>query len=219
MATIPAKFEEKYNWVISLAPSHFFQLDIWLFCESGENFEVLFLFRNRWYRVYRTHPKIVNHNGNFLDKKCYFFFSIVFLTIVLFEHVKRTWGDREGNWGCWLWYVIVTKVIFSFRKFKQIYPRSMKHIHSGKLYLFKEICSFKENIFVQVRGHMFIQENYIYWTLLHSRNSRNIYSKIVPCHFMIIISFTITISWIKYSYKFLRLKDEEVVDMTEGSVL
>ena len=36
---------------------------------------------------------------------------------------------------------------------------------------------------------------------------------------MIIISFTITISWIKYSYKFLRLKDEEVVDMIEGSVL
>ena len=29
---------------------------------------------------------------------------------------KRTWGDREGHWGCWLWYVIVTKVIFSFRK-------------------------------------------------------------------------------------------------------
>ena len=95
----------------------------------------------------------------------------------------------------------------------------MKHIHSGKLCPFKEICSFKEHIFVQVRGHMFIQGNYIYWTLLHSRNSRNIYSKIVPSHFMIIISFTITISWIKYSYKFLRLKDEEVVDMIEGSVL
>ena len=29
---------------------------------------------------------------------------------------KRTWGDREGHWGRWLWYVIVTKVIFSFRK-------------------------------------------------------------------------------------------------------
>ena len=31
-------------------------------------------------------------------------------------NVKRTWGDREGHWGRWLWYVIVTKVIFSFRK-------------------------------------------------------------------------------------------------------
>ena len=78
----------------------------------------------------------------------------------------------------------------------EIYPRSMKHIHSGKLYPFKEICSFKEHIFVQVRGHMFIQGNYIYWTLLHSRNSRNIYSKIVSSHFMIIISFTNAISWI-----------------------
>ena len=33
----------------------------------------------------------------------------------------------------------------------------MKHIHSGKLYPFKEICSFKEHIFVQVQDHMFIQ--------------------------------------------------------------
>ena len=82
----------------------------------------------------------------------------------------------------------------------------MKHIHSGKLYPFKEICSFKEQIFVQVKGHMFIQGNYIYL-------------KIVPSHFMIIISFTITISCIKYSYNFFRLKDEEIVDMIEGSVL
>ena len=36
---------------------------------------------------------------------------------------------------------------------------------------------------------------------------------------MIIISFTITISWIKYSYNFFRLKDEEIVDMIEGSEL
>ena len=36
------------------------------------------------------------------------------------------------------------------------------YIHSGKLYPFKEICSFKERIFVQVQGHMFIQGNYIY---------------------------------------------------------
>ena len=69
-----------------------------------------------------------------------------------------------------------------------------KHIHSEKLYQFKEyihlrniysfkfraICSFKEAISIQqrcVRGH-----------------SRNFYSKIVSSHFMIIISFTITIS-------------------------
>ena len=36
---------------------------------------------------------------------------------------------------------------------------------------------------------------------------------------MIIISFTISISWIKYSYNSFRLKNEEIVDMIEGSVL
>ena len=35
----------------------------------------------------------------------------------------------------------------SLSSFKQIYPRSMKHVHSGKLYPFKEICSFKEHIY------------------------------------------------------------------------
>ena len=77
-----------------------------------------------------------------------------------------------------------TKFIFISRNrissFKEIYPRSVKHIHSGKLYPFKEICLFKEHIFVQFQGHMFIQGNYIYLTSLHSRNSRNIYSKIAP---------------------------------------
>ena len=53
--------------------------------------------------------------------------------------------------------------------FKEYVLVQGKHIHSGKLYP----C---------VRGH-----------------SRNIYSKIVPSHFMINISFTITISWMKYS--------------------
>ena len=31
--------------------------------------------------------------------------------------------------------------------FKEIYPRSIKHIHAGKLYPFKEIFSFKEHIY------------------------------------------------------------------------
>ena len=39
---------------------------------------------------------------------------------------------------------------------------SFNEKYSGKLYPFKEICSFKEHIFVQVQGHMFIQGNYIY---------------------------------------------------------
>ena len=38
-------------------------------------------------------------------------------------------------------------------------------------------------------------------------------------HFMIIINLTISISWIKYSYSPFRLKDEEIADMIEGSVL
>ena len=33
---------------------------------------------------------------------------------------------------------------------------------------------------------------------------------------MIIISFTIAISWIKYSYNFFRLKDEEIADTIWG---
>ena len=61
---------------------------------------------------------------------------------------------------------------------------------------FKVICSFKETIFIElccVRGH-----------------SRNIYSKISPSHFMIIIMI------IKYSYNSFRLKDDEIADMIEG---
>ena len=60
------------------------------------------------------------------------------------------------------------------------YIHSRKYIHLRNIYSFKfkAICSFKEAIFTEhccVRGI-----------------SRNIYLKIVPSHFMIIISFTIT---------------------------
>ena len=41
---------------------------------------------------------------------------LILLIRVGYPQTKRTWGDREGHWGRWLWYVIVTKVIFSFRK-------------------------------------------------------------------------------------------------------
>ena len=62
------------------------------------------------------------------------------------------------------------------------YIHTRKYIKLRNIYSFKfkAICSFKETIFIEhccVRGH-----------------SRNIYSKIVPSHYMIIISFTITIS-------------------------
>ena len=87
------------------------------------------------------------------------------------------------------------------------YIHSRKYIYLRNIYSFKfkAICSFKETIFIEhccVRG-----------------NSRNIYSKIVPSPFTIIISFAITIAWIKYSYNYFRLKDEEIADMIEGSVL
>ena len=36
---------------------------------------------------------------------------------------------------------------------------------------------------------------------------------------MIIINFTIDISWIKYSYNPFRLNNEEIADMFKGSVL
>ena len=67
--------------------------------------------------------------------------------------------------------------ICRIQKYPDTCGRGLSNIYSFK---FKAICSFKETIFIQqrcVRGH-----------------SRNIYSKIVPSHFMIIISFTITIS-------------------------
>ena len=93
-----------------------------------------------------------------------------------------------------------------------MYPRSRKLYPFGEIYSFKEhpfklkaICSFMASIFNEhfcVRAH-----------------SSNIYSKIAPSHFMIIISFTITISRIKYSYNSFRLKDEEIADMIVGSVL
>ena len=60
---------------------------------------------------------------------------------------------------------------------------NLRDIYSFK---FEAICSFKETIFIEhccVRGH-----------------SINIYSNIVSSHFMIIINFTITISWIRYCW-------------------
>ena len=105
--------------------------------------------------------------------------------------------------------LILSKNIYLFTKsiiIRGNYILTRNYIHFKEPYQFVQGNIFtKEHIFVQVQGHMFIQGNYIYWTLLHSRNSRNIYSKIVPSHFMIIISFKITFSWIRYSYNFFLL--------------
>ena len=92
-----------------------------------------------------------------------------------------------------------------------------KHNHSRQFYSFTEsysfqgtyqfilgnISSFKGTIFIQ--GHYIRSRTYI--------NLRNIYS----CKFKAICSFKETI--IKYSYNPFRLKDEEIADMIEGSVL
>ena len=66
---------------------------------------------------------------------------------------------------------------------------------------------------------MFVKETISIERCCVRGHSRNIYSKIVPSHFMIIINFTITISWIKYSYNPFRLKDKQIADLIEGSVL
>ena len=82
-------------------------------------------------------------------------------------------------------YQFILRNISSFKEnifIQEHYIHSGIYINLRNIYLFKfkAICSFKETIIIEhscVRGH-----------------SRNIYSKIVPSHFMIIINFTITIS-------------------------
>ena len=65
----------------------------------------------------------------------------------------------------------------------------MKDIHSGKSYPFKEICSFG-NIYL-FQSPQPLYDNYKLYNY----------------------------SWIKYSYNLYRLKDEEIVNMIEGSLL
>ena len=82
-------------------------------------------------------------------------------------------------------YQFILGNISSFKKNKFIhghYIHSRIYINLRNIYSFKfkAICSFKEIILIEhccVRGHR-----------------RNVYSKIVPRRFMIIINFTITIS-------------------------
>ena len=102
----------------------------------------------------------------------------------------------------------------------QKYNHSRQLYSDTKLYSFQGSVSVRSSKYILVERNIFIQGNYIhsrkyiylrniyirsssrpyfhsrklYLTLLHSRNSRNIYSKIVPSHFMIIINFTIAIS-------------------------
>ena len=79
--------------------------------------------------------------------------------------------------------------------FKEIYLVQGKHIHSGKLYPFKEIYSFKEHIYsFKFKAICSFKETIVIEHCCVRGHSRNIYSKIVPSHFMIIKSFTITIS-------------------------
>ena len=193
----------------------------------------------RWCKIQEIH--IFKLNKIYLHSRHYFTFSnCIFMQLQGIVFIQLQGNDIlvncQGNTDSFKEHVFIHKKynhsrqvysdtkLYSFQGNLSVRSRKYilvqwKHIHSGKLYPFKEICSLKEHIFVQVQSHMFIQGNYIYWTLLHSRNSRNIYSKIVPSHFVIIISFTITISWTKYSYNFFRLKDEEIADMIEGSVI
>ena len=70
-------------------------------------------------------------------------------------------------------------------------------------YILSRKYSHLRNIYIRSSSRPYVHSRKLYyWALLHSRNSRNIYSEIVPSHFMIIKSFTITIPLIKYSYNF-----------------
>ena len=76
-------------------------------------------------------------------------------------------------------YILVQRNIFIQGNY--IHSRKCIYLRNICSFKFKTICSFKETICIE---HCCIR----------ARNSRNIYSKIVPSHFMITISFTITIS-------------------------
>ena len=98
-------------------------------------------------------------------------------------------------------YILVQRNIF----IQGNYIHSRKYIYLRNIYSFKfkAICSFKETIFIEhccIRGiaEIFIQ-------------------KLSPATLMMqkaIIKYRI-----KYSYNLFRLKDEEIVDMIEGSIL
>ena len=100
--------------------------------------------------------------------------------------------------------------IFSF---KEIIFIQGNYIHSRKLYSFKEFSSFKENIFIQ--GIYILSRKYIHSRTLYSfkfkeiclfkettfiqqrcipGHSRNISPTCFPSHFLIILSFIVTIS-------------------------
>ena len=92
--------------------------------------------------------------------------------------------------------IFVQGILFILKKlhsFKELYS-----FNSRKLYSLKELQSFKEIIFIQ--GNIFIRGNYACSITLSSGHSRNILSTSFPSHYIIIISFITTISWIKYSY-------------------
>ena len=62
-------------------------------------------------------------------------------------------------------YILIRNYIHSkdlISSFKEIYSRSMKAYSFREIIIIQGKCSFKEHIFVQVQGHMFIQGNYIY---------------------------------------------------------
>ena len=128
--------------------------------------------------------------------------------------------------------------IFIHKKYnhsRQLYSFTESYPFQGTYqFILRNISSFKEKLFIQghyIHSRIYINLRNIYsfkfkaicsFFIEHScvrGHSRNIYSKIVPSHFMIIINFTITISSIKYSYNPFRMKDEEIADMIEGSVL
>ena len=99
--------------------------------------------------------------------------------------------------------VFISRKLYSFKEIIFVHGIifiQRKQIHSRKFYSFKEMYPFKEIIFTQVQGNMFIRGNYIHSTMLRSWTEQKYYSINFHSHFMIIISFIIFISWMKSSY-------------------
>ena len=148
----------------------------------------------KWCKIQEIH--IFKLNKIYLQSRRYFTSSnciVMQLQGIVFIQLQENdiLVNWQGNIDSFKAHIFIQKSIIirgnyiltrNYIHFKEPYQFVQGNISSfnetysfGEIISFKEICSFKEHIFVQVQGHMFIQGNYIYWTLLYSRNSRNIY--------------------------------------------
>ena len=81
-------------------PSHYFWLDVWLFCESGGNFEILFLFQNRRNRVNRMHPNVKSSIVWICDWYCQRYLSLCWLHQSQHEHDHNVFSFKHTSICC-----------------------------------------------------------------------------------------------------------------------